>query len=101
MGGRGGAGKRALANAMSDSKQLKSLNQRIGRLESNLNIVNGGIPAIMATESGRKRYQSAKRTENADRQKLEELREERDRLNKRIGNRMSRAMRSFDEDIPF
>lgn len=89
MGGRGssggsGGGKITFQQAREMSKQLKSLNQRIGRLQSNINIVNGKIPFIGVTEAGRKQLRSAQKTYNSDVKKLASLQSERNTLQKKL-----------------
>lgn len=86
MGGRGSAGgsKITFAQARELAKQERSLNQRIGRLQSNIDVREGKIPFIGVTESGRKRLASAQKTYRKDKAKLVQLEKEREEVRKKL-----------------
>lgn len=107
MGGRGSSSGKTPTReqVLGYTKRTKTLNAQISRLENNISIAEGRISmdkaaSFGATESGRKRLASAKRTYKKDKSRLAELRSERDDLNKKI-EKYRRSQNRRAADVPF
>ena len=80
----GVGGKITFQQARQYSKEIKSLNQRIGRLQADIDIVNGKIPYIGITASGRKRLKSAQNNYKRNKENLLQLTSQKEKLEKKL-----------------